>query len=242
MADGDQPGTRRILLKLSGEVLAGGSGHGIDPDTLNEFAECIISVVSEGYQLAIVTGGGNFVRGRDIPSVHRVTGDQMGMLATVINSLALKDSLEKHGGRATVLSAFEVPGIAEQFSPGRAVELLENGSVNIYAGGTGNPGLTTDTAAALRALQTGCRKLLKGTKVDGVFSGDPAADPSVQRFPCIGYDEVLRRDLGFMDAAAVAVCRDAGMIIRVFDVRDPANIIRVLEDPTIGSTVGGERS
>jgi len=239
MADGDQPTPGRILLKLSGEVLSGGSGHGIDPATLDELAGNLLKALSQGYQLGIVTGGGNFVRGRDIPSVGRVTGDQMGMLATVINALALKDSLEKHGGSAAVLSAFPVPGITETFSPHRAVELLQNGSVNIYSGGTGNPGLTTDTAAALRALQTGCSMLLKGTKVDGVFSGDPETDPDATRFGKISYDEVLRRDLGFMDAAAVAVCREADLVIRVFDVRDPGNIIRVLGDPSFGSTVGG---
>lgn len=242
MKDGDQPAAKRILLKLSGEVLAGAEGSGIDPPTLRELTDSLLKVVSLGYQLGIVTGGGNFIRGRDIPSVDPVTGDQMGMLATVINSLALRDAIEKRGGSAAVLSAIPILGIAEIFSPRKAVKLLEEGFIIIYAGGTGNPCLTTDTAAALRAVQTGCSLLLKGTKVSGIFNGDPKLDPEAKRYSRISYEEVLRQGLGFMDAAAVAICRDAGLTISVFDIRKPANITGVLEEPSIGSTVGGSNS
>lgn len=229
----------RILLKISGEVLAGGSGQGIDPGTIAAFAHEVADLSASGWEVGIVTGGGNFVRGRDLRTVDRVTGDQMGMLATLINALALRDALEQIGGMAAVQSALPVAGVVEEFSPRKAVALLRTGAILIYAGGTGNPFLTTDTAAALRAVQTGCTLLLKGTKVDGVYEADPVTDPAARRFPALTFREVLHRDLRVMDAAAVAVCRDAGLEIRIFDVRDPRNIRRVLEDPAIGTIVWG---
>ncbi len=240
MKEEDQ--TVRILLKISGEVLAGEAGHGIDSLTVKRLTESLMDLVSDGIQVGIVTGGGNFIRGRDLQSIDRITGDQMGMIATVINSLALRDAIEKHGGNAVVLSAIQMPGFLEFFSPRLANDFLERGYIVIYAGGTGNPCLTTDTAAALRAVQTGCSMLLKGTKVDGIYDSDPEHNPEAERFTQLSFEEVLKLDLKVMDAAAVAICRDAELPISIFDIRDPVNIVRILSEPSIGSIVGGKDS
>ncbi len=237
--DRTRPCCERILLKLSGEVLAGGSGHGIDPEFTGELAHAVMKLASAGCSVGIVIGGGNFIRGRDLSSTDRITGDQMGMLATLINGLAFRDAIRKHGGRATVLSSIPVEGIFETFSPERAGEHLDRGSIVIYSGGTGNACLTTDTAAALRAVQTGCTRLLKGTKVDGVYDSDPAQNPDADRYSELSYDDVLRLDLKVMDAAAIAICRDADLPISVFDIWNPDNIIRVFREPSIGSLIGG---
>ncbi|MCK5115635.1 MAG: UMP kinase [Candidatus Aegiribacteria sp.] len=239
MKEDDRTGSKRVLLKLSGEVLAGETGHGIDPDITGEFAEAVLDLAAAGCSVGIVTGGGNFIRGRDQISIDRITGDQMGMLATLINGLAFRDAIRKRGGRATVLSSIPVEGIFETFSPEKAEEYLSRDYVVIYAGGTGNPCLTTDTAAALRAVQTGCTRLLKGTKVNGVYDSDPAQNPEALRFETLTYDEALRLDLKVMDAAAIAICRDAGLPISVFNIWDPKNILRVFKDPSIGSLIGG---
>ncbi len=239
MKEDDRAGSERVLLKLSGEVLAGEAGHGIDPDITGELAGAVLGLAATGCSVGIVTGGGNFIRGRDLRSVDRITGDQMGMLATLINGLAFRDAIRKHGGRAAVLSSIPVFGFFETFSPEKAEEYLNRGYVVIYSGGTGNPCLTTDTAAALRAVQTGCARLLKGTKVDGVYDSDPAQNPEAKRFKTLTYDEVLGLDLKVMDAAAIAICRDAGLPISVFDIRDPENIIRIFKEPSIGSLIGG---
>ncbi len=232
---------RRVLLKASGELLAG-SGSGLDPDRLEGLAGALLRASSSGWRIGVVTGGGNIVRGRDVPWMSRVTADQMGMLATLVNALALRDALTRAGGMATVLCAFPVPGVARAFFPAEAVDMLDAGQVLIYAGGTGNPFLTTDTAAALRAVQTGCARLLKGTKVDGIYERDPERHPDAVRLDRLHWDEALRLGLGVMDAAAVAVCRDAGLPITVFDMRDPASLAGALEDPTLGSTIdGGQR-
>lgn len=229
----------RVLLKLSGEVLAGGPGQGIDPETLDSIASPILELVSLGAAVGIVTGGGNFIRGRDLVAIRRITGDHMGMLATMINGLALRDALERMGGSAAVLSAIPVEGLFETFSPDLACRYLDGGCVVIYVGGTGNPLLTTDTAAALRAAQTGCGRLLKGTKVDGIYDTDPETSPDAVKFETISYDDVLRMDLRVMDAAAVAICRDAGLPISVFDIREPGNIVKIYRDPAVGSLIGG---
>lgn len=240
MTASERPRRKRLLLKLSGEVLSGGSGHGLDPDTLRALACAVTGLLQRGCEVGIVVGGGNFVRGRDLGSIDAVTADQMGMLATLVNSLALRDALENEGVHAAVLSAFPVPGIVEVFDPRKASALLSTGTVMIYGGGTGNPYLTTDTAAALRAVQTGCSILLKGTKVDGIYDSDPEVNPGARLIPSISYEDVLLLGLRVMDAAAVAICRDAALPIRVFDIRDPGNIVRVTEDdPSIGSIVGG---
>lgn len=240
MKEEDQ--TVRILLKISGEVLAGEAGHGIDSPTVKRLTESLMDLVSDGIQVGIVTGGGNFIRGRDLSGIDRITGDQMGMIATVINSLALRDAIEKHGGNAVVLSAIQMPGFVEFFSSRLANTYLERGCVVIYAGGTGNPCLTTDTAAALRAVQTGCSLLLKGTKVDGIYDSDPEHNPDAKRFAQLSFEEVLKLDLKVMDASAVAICRDAELPISIFDIRDPVNIVRIFSKPSIGSIVGGKDS
>ncbi len=240
MKEKDQ--TVRILLKISGEVLAGEAGHGIDSLTVKKLTESLIDLVSDGIQVGIVTGGGNFIRGRDLKSIDRITGDQMGMIATVINSLALRDAIEKQGCNAVVLSAIQMPGFVESFSSRLANDFLECGYIVVYAGGTGNPCLTTDTAAALRAVQTGCSLLLKGTKVDGIYDSDPESNPNAERFAQLSFEEVLRLDLKVMDAAAVAICRDAELPISIFDIRDPVNIVRILSEPSIGSIVGRKDS
>ena len=240
MKEDDRASRERVLLKLSGEVLAGGTGHGIDPGFTGELAKAVLDLAETGCSVGIVTGGGNFIRGRDLTSTDRITGDQMGMLATLINGLAFRDMIRKHGGYATVLSSIPVEGIFETFSPEKAVEYLNRGYVVIYSGGTGNPCLTTDTAAALRAVQTGCSILLKGTKVDGVYDSDPAQNPDAERFAALSYDDVLKRDLKVMDAAAIAICRDAGLPVSVFDVWKPENIVRIFKEPSIGSLIGGK--
>ncbi len=239
MKEHDRTASERVLLKLSGEVLAGEAGHGIDPDTIEELSGAVLDLAATGCSVGIVTGGGNFIRGRDQRSIDRITGDQMGMLATLINGLAFRDAIKKHGSRAAVLSSIPVEGIFETFSPQKAEEYLNSGYVVIYAGGTGNPCLTTDTAAALRAVQTGCSRLLKGTKVDGVYDSDPAQNPEALRFETLTYNEVLKLDLKVMDAAAIAICRDAGLPVSVFNIWDPKNILRVFNDPSIGSLIGG---
>jgi len=239
MKEDDRANRERVLLKLSGEVLAGGAGHGIDSAFTGELAKAVLDLAETGCSVGIVTGGGNFIRGRDLKSTDRITGDQMGMLATLINGLAFRDAIRKRGGSAVVLSSIPVEGLFETFSPEKAEEYLNRGDVVIYAGGTGNPCLTTDTAAALRAVQTGCTRLLKGTKVDGVYDSDPAQNPEAQRFETLTFDEVLRLDLKVMDAAAIAICRDAGLPISVFDIWDPENILRVFKEPSIGSQIGG---
>ncbi|MCK4807409.1 MAG: UMP kinase [Candidatus Aegiribacteria sp.] len=239
MKEDDRAVHERVLLKLSGEVLAGEAGRGIDPEITEKLAGAVLGLAATGCSVGVVTGGGNFIRGRDLRSTDRITGDQMGMLATLINGLAFRDALRKHGGRAVVLSSIPVEGIFETFSPEKAEEYLNQGYVVIYSGGTGNPCLTTDTAAALRAVQTGCSRLLKGTKVDGVYDSDPAQNPEAERFTTLTYDDVLRLDLKVMDAAAIAICRDAGLPISVFDIWDPGNIIRIFKEPSIGSLIGG---
>jgi len=237
MKEDDQD--QRVLLKLSGEILAGEAGHGIDPEITQALADTVVRLVATGCCVGIVTGGGNFIRGRDLSSTDRITGDQMGMLATLINGLAFRDAIRKQGGNAVVLSSIPVEGMFETFSPEKADEYLNSGFVVIYAGGTGNPCLTTDTAAALRAVQTGCSILLKGTKVDGVYDSDPAHNAEAERFDSLSFEDVLRLDLKVMDGAAIAVCRDAGLPISVFDIRNPENILRIFREPSIGSLIGG---
>lgn len=232
---------QRVLLKLSGEVLAGGTGHGIHADTLGSLAGALIDLTAEGCRVGVVVGGGNFVRGRELRTTDRNTADQMGMLSTLINGLALRDALKQRGASSVVLSAIAVEGFLETYSPAAAVEYLENGFVVIYVGGTGNTFLTTDTAAALRAVQTGCCRMLKGTKVDGIYDADPMMYPEAKRFREISYREALELNLKVMDAAALAVCRDSRLPVSVFDIREASNIVRVYRDPSFGSTIrGGE--
>lgn len=228
----------RILLKLSGEVLAGPLGTGFHGDTLDSVAMALIEVQKAGYQLGVVTGGGNLARGRELGVFTRTRADYMGMLATVMNGLALSDVIRKHGGSAAVLSALGIPEAdAPRFSVDRAEELFAQGSIVVFAGGTGNPLFSTDTAAALRAAQTRCRMLYKGTKVDGVYTSDPKIDTGAVRFDRISYGDVLHRKLEVMDPAAVLVCRDNSIPVVVFDVTDPLNFSRVLADSSLGTVI-----
>jgi len=229
----------RILLKLSGEALLGREDYGIDPIIINRIAVEIREVRQLGIEVAVVIGGGNIFRGAGLAKsgIDRVTGDHMGMLATVLNSLALQDALERIGVDARVMSAVSVHDVCEDYIRRRAIRHLEKGRVVICAGGTGNPFFTTDTAAALRAIEIDADIVLKATKVDGVYSADPAKDTSAVRYETLGYDRVIESKLGVMDANAVVLCRDQGMPIRVFNVFDEGNLVRITQGEAIGTLV-----
>ncbi len=232
-------GYRRVLLKLSGEALQGGQGSGIDPQVLARVAGELAQVRRSGVELGVVLGGGNIFRGvaGAAQGMDRATADQMGMLATVINGLALRDALTRAGVEARLMSAVEVGGAVERFARERALRHLEKGRVVIFAGGTGNPFFTTDTAAALRALEIGAQCLLKGTQVDGVYDRDPRKDPAARRFPRISYQEVLERGLRVMDGAAVALAQEGRLPVVVFDMHREGNILRVVKGEEIGTLV-----
>jgi uridylate kinase len=229
----------RILLKLSGEALLGQEDYGIDPDIIHRLAVEINDVTKLGIQVAVVIGGGNIFRGAGLAEsgIDRVTGDNMGMLATVVNSLALQDALESIDVDARVMSAVSVHDVCEDYIRRRAVRHLEKGRVVICAGGTGNPFFTTDTAAALRAIEIGADIVLKATKVDGVYSADPVTDPSAVRFDQLGYDQVIESKLGVMDANAIVLCRGQNMPIRVFNMFDEGNLVRIMKGQLIGTLV-----
>jgi uridylate kinase len=233
------PVYRRILLKLSGEALEGARRQGIDPDTLESVARQIEEVAALGVQLAVVLGGGNLFRGLAgaATGMNRGVADAMGMLATVINGLALRDALERRGQRCVLLSAVAVGGFAECFSQRRATAALEAGEVVILGAGTGNPYFTTDTAAALRALEVGADVLLKATKVDGVYDRDPMVHKDAVRFATLTYQEVLDRRLGVMDLTAITLCRENRLPLVVFDLTREGNIRRVVLGEPIGSRI-----
>lgn len=230
---------RRVMLKLSGEALLGPREHGISPETCDSIAAEIKDVLELGIQLCIVIGGGNIFRGTagSRHGLDRVTGDYMGMLATVINALALQDSLERAGVHTRVQSAIEMRSVAEPFIRRRAVRHLEKGRVVIFAAGTGNPFFSTDTTAALRASEMGCEVLLKATKVDGIYTSDPKVDPHAQRFDRIRYTEALQRRLAVMDSTAFSLCMDNKMPIIVFDLFKRGNIKRAILGEPIGTLV-----
>ena len=231
---------RRIVLKLSGEVLMGPRPYGIDPATLSGLAATLAEVARLGVELALVVGGGNIFRGMSgvAAGMQRSTADHMGMLATVMNGLALQDALEKHGVDTRLMTGLEMKAVAESHVRRRAVRHLGKGRVVIFAGGTGNPYFTTDSAAALRAAEIGADVVMKATKVDGVYDKDPAKHPDARRYETITYGEVLERDLKVMDATAIALCRDTGMPILVFDMTDPANIARAVRGEAQATLVG----
>ena len=230
---------QRILLKLSGEALLGKEDYGIDPDIIHRIAVEIREVIRLGIQVAVVIGGGNIFRGAGLAEsgIDRVTGDNMGMLATVMNSLALQDALESVGVDARVMSAVSVHDVCEDYIRRRAIRHLEKGRVVVCAGGTGNPFFTTDTAAALRAIEIGADIVLKATKVDGVYSADPARHPEATLFEILGYDQVIESKLGVMDANAIVLCRDQRMPIRVFNVFNEGNLVRIMQGEAIGTLV-----
>ena len=230
---------KRILLKLSGEALLGEEDYGIDPNMIHRIAVEISEVAQANIEIAVVIGGGNIFRGAGLAEsgIDRVTGDHMGMLATVVNSLALQDALESVGTDARVMSAISVHDVCEDYIRRRAVRHLQKGRVVICAGGTGNPFFTTDTAAALRAIEIGADIVLKATKVNGVYSADPEQDEQAQFFEKLGYDRVIESKLGVMDANAIVLCRDQRMPIRVFNVFDEGNLVRLINGEAIGTLV-----
>ena len=233
---------KRVLLKLSGESLAGDQGYGIDPATINAIAAEIKEVVDDGVELALVIGGGNIFRGLAASSkgMDRASADYMGMLATVINSLAMQDALEKIGVSTRVQSAIAMQEVAEPYIRRKAVRHLEKGRVVIFGAGTGNPYFTTDTAASLRAMEINAQVILKGTKVDGVYSADPKKDPTATRYNELTYIDVLQQGLQVMDATATSLCMDNHLPIIVFDLTTPGNIKKVISGQTIGTIVQGD--
>jgi uridylate kinase len=235
-----QPAYRRILLKISGEALMGEQTFGIDVDIAREVAEEITQVHDLGIQVALVVGGGNIFRGlsKSAGNMDRSSADYIGMLATVMNAVVLQDALEKTGIQTRVLSAIHIPQLAEPFIRRRAIRHLEKKRIVIFAAGTGNPFFSTDSAAALRALEIKAEVILKATKVDGVYSADPMKDSTATRFDCITYQEVLEKQLKVMDASAISMCMDNNLPIVVFNMRKPGNIARVVQsDSGIGTRV-----
>ncbi|MCG6864455.1 MAG: UMP kinase [Thiogranum sp.] len=230
---------RRVLLKLSGEALMGEGDYGIEPATIKRTAEEIHQLSEAGVEMGLVLGGGNIFRGAGLAQagMDRVTGDHMGMLATVINSLAMQDALEKLGSRCRVMSALKINQVCEDYIRRRAVRHLEKGRVAIFAAGTGNPFFTTDSAASLRAIEIGADIMLKATKVDGVYSEDPVKNPNAERYKKLSYDDAIARKLGVMDATALVLCRDQGMPVRVFDLHTPGNLRRVVAGDDVGTLV-----
>jgi uridylate kinase len=234
-----RPAYRRVVLKLSGEALAGTLGYGIDPAVLERIAEETADVAALGVQVAMVIGGGNIFRGvaASAGGMDRATADYMGMLATVINALALQDALEKAGLQTRVLSAIEMRAVAEPYIRRRAIRHLEKGRVVIFAAGTGNPFFTTDTAGALRAIEIGADAIMKATKVDGIYSADPARDASAERLARTTYRDVLARRLQVMDSTAIALCMENALPIIVFDLTRSGNIKRIVLGEPVGSIV-----
>jgi uridylate kinase len=230
---------RRVLLKLSGEALMGGDAYGINREVLQRVAAEIKSVAAAGVQLAVVIGGGNIFRGiaPSAQGMDRASADYMGMLATVMNSLALQDALEKQGVPVRVQSALRIDQVVEPYVRRRAIRHLEQGRVLIFAAGTGNPFFTTDTAATLRGAEIGADIVLKATKVDGVYDRDPVKHADAKRYETIGYDEILEKRLGVMDAASIALCRDQNLPVRVFSLHKPGNLMRVCLGENVGTLV-----
>ena len=243
MASGDStvPSYTRILLKLSGEALMGDQNYGIDPAVATRIAEDIAEIQRLGVQTSIVIGGGNIFRGlaASAHGMDRSTGDHMGMLATVINALALQDALEKRSVATRVLTAIEMRSVAEPFIRRRAIRHLEKGRVVVFAAGTGNPYFTTDTAAALRAMEVRAEVILKATKVDGIYTADPVKYPDATRYDRVTYLQVLQERLQVMDATAISLCMDNKLPIIVFNLRVPGNITRVIMGEAVGTMVTG---
>ncbi len=238
----DMPAYRRIVLKLSGEALMGSQSFGIDEDVVRRVAEEIREVHAFGVEIGVVIGGGNIIRGvaASARGIERVTGDYMGMLATVINALALQDALEKSGVVTRVQTAIDIRDVAEPFIRRRAIRHLEKGRVVIFAAGTGSPFFTTDSAAALRANEIRADILLKATGVDGIYTSDPREDPEARLLPKVTYQQVLEQNLRIMDAAAISLCRENGMPIGVFKLLEPGNIRRMVLGEALGSLVVSE--
>ena len=238
-AQSESPVYKRILLKRSGEALMGDQQFGVDPAVASRIARDVGDIQALGVETAIVIGGGNIFRGlaASARGMDRATADYMGMLATVINALALQDALEQHGVTTRVVTAIEMRAVAEPFIRRRAIRHLEKGRVVIFAGGTGNPYFTTDTAAALRAMEIKAEVILKGTKVDGIYTADPMLDDTATKYPTISYLQVLERQLKVMDATAISLCMDNKLPIVVFNLRQAGNVRKVVLGDPIGTTV-----
>jgi uridylate kinase len=234
-----KPAYERLLLKLSGEGLAGESGSGISPAVIGGVAEQVREVHALGVQVSIVIGGGNIIRGMTAASqgMDRANADYMGMLGSVINAMALQDALEHVGLETRVLTAIEIPQVAEVYIRRRAIRHLEKGRIAIFGGGTGNPYFTTDSAAALRAAEIHADVVLKATQVDGIYNADPAKDPKAERFESLSYDRAIRDDLRFMDQAAIALCRENAIPIVVFDMSVRGNIMKAVTGESVGTIV-----
>jgi len=230
---------RRVLLKLSGEALMGDLDYGIEPKVIQRIAAEIATARNSGVEIAIVIGGGNIFRGAGLAraGMDRVTGDYMGMLATVMNALAIQDALESLDVYARVMSALQIHEVCEDYIRRRAVRHLEKGRVVILAAGTGNPFFTTDTAASLRAIEIGADVLLKATKVDGVYDSDPVKNPDAKRFETVSYDQVLSDKLSVMDATAIVMCRDNNLPLRIFDLTQANALVRAMSGEEIGTVV-----
>jgi uridylate kinase len=230
---------KRVLLKLSGEALMGEKQYGIDPERIAQYAEDIKEARDMGVEIAIVIGGGNIYRGLQAKDtgIDRVQGDYMGMLATIINGMALQDVLEKHGMITRLMSAIEMKQICEPYIRRKAIRHLEKDRIVIFAAGTGNPYFTTDTAATLRAIEVEAEVILKGTRVDGIYSADPELYSNAVRYESLSFEEVYRKDLHVMDMTAVTLCRENNLPIIVFDMNKPGNLLKILNGETIGTLV-----
>lgn len=228
---------RRILLKLSGEALQGDHPFGIDPVKLTRISHEVANVTQLGVQVGLVIGGGNFIRGAELTEFDRVTADQMGMMATVINGLALRDVLEKKSIPVKLMSALPVPGLVSSYDRHKAKKSLEKGYVVIFVGGTGNPLVTTDSAAALRGIEVAADIVIKATKVDGVFAADPIKNPKAKLYASLTYDEVLEQRLGVMDLNAILLCRDNGLPLRVFNMNKQDALQRIVLGDDVGTLV-----
>lgn len=230
---------KRVLLKLSGEALMGNADYGIEPLMIERVAGEVVQLTAMGVEVAMVVGGGNIFRGAGLAEagMDRVTGDHMGMLATVINALALQDAIERQGGHVRVMSALSIHQVCEDYIRRRAVRHLEKGRVVVFAAGTGNPYFTTDSAASLRGIEINADVLLKATKVDGVYNADPAKHPDAVRYDKVSYDEALEKKLGVMDATAIVMCRDNQLPLRIFNIYEPGNLIRAASGEDVGTLV-----
>jgi len=236
---------KRVLLKISGEALMGDQSYGIDPNMLNRVAGEIKQIIDMGVEVAVVIGAGNIFRGKGLADagMNRVTGDHMGMLATVMNCLALQDSLEHIGVLSRVMSALSIHQVCEDYVRRRAVRHLEKGRVVIFGAGTGSPFFTTDSAGSLRAIEIEADVLLKATKVDGVYDSDPAKNPDAKRYTELSYDDVLHQNLAVMDATAIVLCKEQNMPLRIFNLNNEGDLIRVVSDESIGtSVIPGEKA
>ena len=228
---------KRVLLKLSGEALAGDKKFGIDEDTIDKICDAIKNIYDLGVEIAIVVGGGNFWRGKNGENIERTTADYMGMLATAMNGLALQDAIKKRGIEAKLQTAIEMKKIADPFTQRDAIKSLENGNILIFSCGTGSPFFSTDTAAALRAVEIEANAILVAKTIDGVYTADPKLDPNAKKYDHITYQEILEKDLKVMDSTAISLCKDNNMPLVVFAMNNPDNIIKAVNEDNVGTKV-----